>query len=420
MRASRDRSLTALDRVDKVGAQRIDSCRRIDRLRDPLHTQALWFRVDHCFAMKAAVLTAIDKLEVQELDLPEPGPREIRVRIRAAGICHTDLSVMRGNFDVPKPVVLGHEGCGYVDKIGPGVTEFAEGEAVVCSIVMPCHACPQCDRGALSVCDRWFEVAFSGTMPDGTPRLSRGGETVSSFFCQSSFAEYAIVPVSGAVSVRADIELTKVAGLACGISTGLGASMIRAPVVPGATIAVLGAGGVGVATMLGARALSAARVIAIDQVESKLDTALTLGAATNAILAGPNVVDDIKALTPAGAGVDFFYDAVGAPATLETGVAATRNGGTICAIGIMRGDLEYSVPLRGLINEKIVMGTNGGSIVPRRDIPRFIELMMSGDLPFDHITDRFYALDDINQAFSDLENHQYTRSAIVFDQSTAV
>ena len=365
--------------------------------------------------MKAAVCTAIDKLEIQDIDTPEPGPREVRIRIVAAGICHTDLSVMRGNFDVPKPVVLGHEGCGYVDKVGPCVSEFAVGDPVVCSIIMPCNACPQCDRGALSVCDRWFEVAFSGVMPDGTTRLERAGETINSFFCQSSFAEYAVVPVTGTVKVRADVELQKVAGLSCGISTGLGASMIRAPVEPGSVVAVLGAGGVGVATMLGARALRAKRVIAIDNVSSKLDVALSLGAATDGAVAGPNVVDDILKLSPGGAGVDFFYDAVGAPATMETGIAATRNGGTICAIGIMRGDIEYSVPLRGLINEKIITGTNGGSIVPRRDIPRFIDLMMMDELPFDRITDRFYPLEGIMQAFTDLETHQYTRAAILFE-----
>jgi Zn-dependent alcohol dehydrogenase len=365
--------------------------------------------------MKAAVCTAIDTLELQDIDMPEPGPDEVRVRIATAGICHTDLSVMRGNFDVPMPVVLGHEGSGYVDKVGPGVTQLGVGDPIVCSIIMPCGSCSQCDRGALSVCDRWFEVAFSGVMPDGTSRLERNGERINSFFCQSSFAEYAVVPVSGAIKVRRDVELQKVAGLSCGISTGLGASMVRAPVEPGSVVAVLGAGGVGIATMLGARAQRAKRVIAIDQVSSKLDAALSLGAATDVIIAGPDVIEDILRLTPSGTGVDFFYDAVGAPSTLETGIAATRNGGTVCAIGIMRGDIEYSVPLRGLINEKIITGTNGGSIMPRRDIPRFIDLMMMNELPFDRITDRFYPLEGIEQAFLDLEAHQFTRAAILFE-----
>ena len=347
--------------------------------------------------------------------MPEPGPREVRVRIVAAGICHTDLSVMRGNFDVPKPVVLGHEGCGTIDKVGMAVSEVSVGDPVVCSIIMPCNACAQCDRGALSVCDRWFEVAFSGVMPDGTSRLARHGETINSFFCQSSFAEYAIVPISGVVKVRRDADLKQLAGLACGVATGLGAAMIRAPVEPGSVVAVLGAGGVGMATMLGARALRAKSVIAIDQVASKLEAAHEIGAATDVILAGPNLVDDVLKLTPGGTGVDFFYDAVGSPTTLETGIAATRNGGTIVAIGIMRGDLEYSVPIRDLINEKIITGTNGGSLVPRRDIPRFVDLMMAGDLPFDRITDRFYPLEQINDAFTDLETHQTIRGAIGFE-----
>ena len=364
--------------------------------------------------LQAVVCTDLNEVSVQDLDMPEPKAREVRIRLVAAGICHTDLSVVRGNFDVPKPVVLGHEGCGVVDKIGPGVWEVAPGDPVVCSIIMPCNACPQCDRGAFSICDRWFEVAFSGVMHDGTTRLRRNGAEINSFFSQSSFAEYAVVPVSAVVKVRKDAPLEKLAGLACGISTGLGASMVRAPVQPGSTVAVLGAGGVGMATMMGARALKALRVIAVDLVHSKLETALKAGAATDTVVAGPNVVEDVLKLTPGGKGVDIFYDAVGAATTIETAIAATRAGGTIVAIGIMKNDLEYAVPLRGLINEKIITGTNGGSIVPRRDIPRFVDLMMAGGLPFDTITDRYYEISQIEEAFDDLEGHKITRGAIRF------
>ena len=364
--------------------------------------------------MKAVVCTDLDQVSVQDIDVPEPAAREVRVRIAAAGLCHTDLSVMRGNFNVPKPVVLGHEGCGIVDKVGPGVTEVAEGDAVVCSIVMPCHVCPQCERGAFSVCDQWFEIAFSGVMPDKTQRLSQNGAALNSFFAQSSFAEYAVVPASAVVKVRSDVPLEKLAGLGCGVSTGLGASMVRAPVQPGATVAVLGAGGVGLATMLGARALQALKVIAIDLVQSKLDGALFSGAATDAVLAGPNMVDDVLRLSPGGKGVDIFFDAVGAARTIEDGIAVTRAGGTIVAIGIMENDLEYTVPLRGLINEKIITGTNGGSISPRRDIPRFVDLMMAGALPFDEITDRYYEIGAVAEAFDDLEQHRITRGAFRF------
>ena len=364
--------------------------------------------------MRAVVCTDLNQVSVEEIDVPEPAAREVRIKMVVAGLCHTDISVVRGNFNVPKPVVLGHEGCGIVDKIGPGVTEVAVGDPVVCSIIMPCHACAQCDRGAYSVCDQWFATAFSGIMPDGTRRLSRRGEALNSFFAQSSFAEYAVLPVSAVVKVRRDAPLEKLAGLACGVSTGLGAAMVRAPVTPGATVAVLGAGGVGRATMLGARALKAFRVIAVDLISSKLDAALASGAATHAVLAGPNMVDDVLRLSPGGKGVDFFYDAVGAAHTIESAIAATRSGGTIVAIGIMKNDLEYQVPLRGLINEKIITGTNGGSIVPRRDIPRFVDLMMAGELPFDRITDRYYDLAQVAEAFSDLEHHRMTRGAFCF------
>ena len=369
--------------------------------------------------MQAIVCTSLNKVSLQDIDIPEPAAREVRMRVVAAGLCHTDLSVVRGNFTVPKPVVLGHEGCGYVDKVGPGVTEFVAGDPVVCSMIIPCHACPQCDRGSFSVCDRWFEVAFSGIMPDGTKRLRRNGSDINSLFAQSSFAEYAVVPASALIKVRRDAPLEKLAGLACGISTGLGASMVRAPVTPGATVAVLGAGGVGRAVMLGARALKALRVIAVDLVPSKLEAALMSGAATHAVVANKNVVDEVLKLSPGGKGVDFFYDAVGAVSTVETAIAATRSGGTIVAIGIMRNDLEYKVPLRGLINEKILTGTNGGSIVPRRDVPRFVDLMMAGELPFDQITDRYYDITQFAEAFEDLESHQITRGAFRFHQDAS-
>jgi len=366
--------------------------------------------------MRAVVCSELGRVEVQALEIPEPGPGEVRVRMVAAGVCHTDLSVMKGNFDVPKPVVLGHEGSGHVDAVGPGVLGLAIGDPVVCSIVMPCNDCPQCHRGSYSICDRWFEVAFSGVMPDGTQRLRREGQPVHSFFCQSSFADYAVVPASAVVPVRADAPLEKLAGLACGISTGLGASMVRHPVEPGSTVAVLGAGGVGVATMMGARARSALRVIAIDLVPEKLEWAQRVGAATDAVVAGDDTVEQVMALT-GGHGVDAFFDAVGAPHTIETGIDATRNGGTIVAIGIMKNDLTYSVPLRALINEKIVTGTNGGSIVPRRDIPRFVDLMMAGQLPFDRITDRTYPIEAVSEAFKDLEEHRVMRGALRFDQT---
>jgi Zn-dependent alcohol dehydrogenase len=369
--------------------------------------------------MKAVVSRAVGECEVIEIDVPEPHAQEVRVRIVAAGICHTDLSVMRGNFDVPRPVVLGHEACGYVDAVGPAVTEVQVGDAVVCSIVMPCNVCPQCIRGAYSVCDRWFDVAFSGVMPDGTRRLHRGSEELNSFFCQSSFAEYAVLPASAVVRVRRDAPLAKLAGLGCGISTGLGASMVRAPVEPGTTVAVLGAGGVGVATMLGARARRALKVIAVDLAQEKLDRALALRCATDVVLAGADMVEKVRSLTPGGAGVDMFFDAVGAPHTIEDAFEATRAGGTVCAIGIMRGDLEYSIPLRGLINEKRLTGTNGGSIVPRRDIPRFVDLLMSGELPFDLITDTTYGIEDINRAFEDLEHNRIMRGVILFDEQAA-
>jgi len=367
--------------------------------------------------MTAVVCREVGKIAVEEIDVPEPGPREVRVRIVATGICHTDLSILRGNFDIPKPLVLGHEGCGVVDAVGFGVSEVTVGDAVVCSIVIPCGICRQCARGALSICDQWFRVAFSGVMPDGTRRLTNGSEQLNSLFCQSSFAEYAVVPASAVVPVRVDAPLRKLAGLGCGVSTGLGASMVRAPVEPGSTVAVLGTGGVGMAVMLGARARNALKVIAVDLVEDKLKRALALDIATDIVLAtSDSVVEEIRDLTPDGAGVDAFYDAVGGSDTIETAFAATRAGGTVVAIGIMHNELTYDIPIRGLINEKVLTGTNGGSITPRRDIPRFVDLMMAGKLPFDQITDRLYSIDEVEQAFRDLEEHRMIRGAIVFDE----
>jgi Zn-dependent alcohol dehydrogenase len=363
--------------------------------------------------MKAVISNRIGELSIEEIDVPQPEAGEVRVKIVASGLCHTDLSVIDGNFDVPRPLVLGHEGVGHIDALGSGVDGLDVGDPVVCSITMPCYECHQCRRGALSLCDRWYATAFSGTMPNGTRRLSRGGERLANFFCQSSFAEYAVVPAVAAVRVPEGAPLEKIAGLACGISTGLGATMVREPVKPGSTVAVLGAGGVGVAAMFGAASQGADKVIAIDRVQDKLDRALEIGAATDAVLADEDVLAKILALTPQRSGLDAFYDAAGVPGTIELGVDAIRRGGTVVAIGISKNDMKYQVPIRALIDEKIVTGTNGGSIDPHRDIPRFVEMMMSGKLPIDRIADRTYGLDSADAAVDDLRHHRMTRGTFV-------
>ncbi|QTJ70385.1 alcohol dehydrogenase catalytic domain-containing protein (plasmid) [Rhodococcus sp. ZPP] len=361
--------------------------------------------------MRAAVSRGVGQIEIEELPEPSPQAGEVRVRLVSSGICHTDVSVLAGHLPSPRPIVLGHEGAGVIDELGPGVDGLTVGDHVICSIITSCHACFQCLRGEYALCER--AVGFSGTMLDGTTRLRSGDDDVHTLFCQGSFAEYAVVPASATVKVRQDAPLDKLAGLGCAWSTGLGAAIVRAEVRPGSSVVVIGAGGVGLAAMMGARAMGATSVIAVDIAARKLDRAKDLGLASHTITAsGSDAVDAIRDLT-GGRGADYGFDAVGAQGTLETALQSVRPGGLAVAIGVMDASVTATFDLFGFLMQKRLTGTYAGSILPQRDIPAFVDLYMDGRLPLDSVIDATFALDEVPKALDQLAANEITKGVVL-------
>jgi Zn-dependent alcohol dehydrogenase len=362
--------------------------------------------------VKAAVLREIGRIAVEELDDPVPRAGEVKLRMVASGVCGTDLSVLRGHLPFPRPIVLGHEGAGVVVETGPGVSELAVGDPVVCTIVPSCGKCLPCLEGDTALCGE--TTIGTGRMLDGTTRLSRGGEPIHSLAYQSSFAEYAIVPERAAVRVRKDAPLEPLCGLACGVSTGLGAALLRADVAAGSSVLVIGAGGVGLSTLMGARLRGAAVRIAADLAPARLEKARSTGLATHCIDSSREpLVEAVRALTH-GRGADCAFDAVGAPGTLELALEATRPGGCCVVIGHAHGVVTATIDTTRLLRQRWLTGTFGGSIVAKRHIPEFVELYLAGLLDLDAILDAEYALDDVAAAFADLEAGRVTRPWIRF------
>lgn len=362
--------------------------------------------------MKAVVCHGPGDVRVEEIDDPTPSAGEVKVKVVAVGVCHTDLNFTSGQVPVPFPIVLGHEAAGIVVETGPGVTSVRLGDHVVCSIIGPCDGCFFCLREEHALCDQ--APFFTGRMLDGTTRLSKDGAPIHTLHYQGSYAEYAVVPERFVVPVRQDAPLDVVCGLACGMSTGLGASMVRTPVAPGASVVVVGAGGVGLATMMGARAQGATTVIAIDRLGHKVEKALSLGVATHGI--DTSTTDDpasaVLALT-GGRGADHGFDAAGVPGTLDLVVQATRAGGTCVVIGRQMGSVPLTVETTMLLRQRWLTGTYGGSIHPRRHIPVFVDLFLQGRLDLAGIIDARYALDDAVQALDDLHHGRVTRGVIL-------
>jgi Zn-dependent alcohol dehydrogenase len=354
----------------------------------------------------------VGQLAVEELDEPSPRAGEVKLRMVATGVCRTDLSVLQGHLKFPLPIVLGHEGAGVVEALGAGVTSLAVGDPVVCTIVPSCERCYYCVHEEPALCAE--TQIGTGKMLDGTTRLTRGAEAIHSLSYQASFAELAIVPERCAIRVRRDAPLERLCGLACGVSTGLGAALLRADVEAGSSVVALGAGGVGLSALMGARLRGAAIRIAADIAPQKLAKARELGLATHTIDVGrERFVERVRDIT-GGRGADCAFDAVGAPGTLEDAVEAIRVGGVAVVIGHAAGVVEAKLDTTRFLRHKWVTGTFGGSIHAKRHIPEFVDLYLAGQLDLDGLMDRTYRLDEIATAFGDLDAGRITRGVVRF------
>jgi S-(hydroxymethyl)glutathione dehydrogenase / alcohol dehydrogenase len=348
-------------------------------------------------------------IEPLELDAPEAG--EVLVEVKAAGVCHSDLHPALGDWPVPTPVVLGHEGAGVVRAVGQGVTSVASGDVVVFCWAPPCGACPSCQSGHPVLCDRLDRTAYRHRLPSGSARLRAGDDRVAAFLGTACFADFAVVAEAGAVRVPAGVPFDVLATLGCAVVTGVGAVMNAAQVEPGSTVVVIGAGGVGLNVVQGAALSCSGRIVAIDRQEAPLRLARAFGA-TDVALAPPSIVDAVRELT-GGRGADYVFDTVGSPSTVADAVAAARKGGTIVVTGLARIDGVASIATFPFVmQEKRLIGSVYGSGRPSHDIPKLAELYREGKLKLRELVTRTYPLGEINEAFAALARADGARGVI--------
>lgn len=350
--------------------------------------------------VRAAVLSAVNApLRITELELEPPHAGEALVRLHASGVCHSDLSTANGKIGTRLPAVLGHEGAGVVEEVGAGVSNVAPGDHVVLSWNPHCGSCEECVRGLPHLCTAAWDAMFEGGLLDGTTRLRQGEYTVYHYSMVSSFAERAVVPARSCVPIDPRIPLDVAALVGCAVTTGIGSIWNTAGVRPGERVAVFGCGGVGLSAILGAAAVGAAPIIAIDRRADKLETALQLGA-TEAVAWGASADDTAEAVTRAShGGVDYAIDAVGTPEVLRAAFLSTRRRGAAIAIGIPRQDDELVLPALSIPRmERRILGSIYGSARPERDFPLILDLFMRGRLPLDRLISHRLPLDGAQEA----------------------
>lgn len=362
--------------------------------------------------MKAAVLNSIPgQLDIEDIELGSPGPREVLVRTAAAGLCHSDLHFMEGLYPHPCPAVLGHESAGVVEEVGSAVHYVEPGDHVITCLSAFCGHCEQCISGHLSLCER---KNIDLVRPSNeAPRLSRDGEPVNQFLHLSSFAEKMLIHEHALVKIDQEMPLDRASLIGCGVTTGLGAVFRTAKVEPGSTVAVIGCGGIGLSAVQGARIAGANKVIAVDMVGSKLELAEAVGATHVVNASDVDPVEAVKDLT--GGGVHNSFEAVGLKVTAEQSFKMLRNGGQATVIGMI--PVGTTVELHGpeLLYEKTLTGSNMGSNQFRTDMPRFVEMYLDGRLKLDEMISKTISLDEINDGFAEMKTGNVARSVITFD-----
>jgi S-(hydroxymethyl)glutathione dehydrogenase/alcohol dehydrogenase len=354
-----------------------------------------------------------EPVEILEVDLAPPREGEVLVQIAACGVCASDLHVVDGDLPEPLPLVLGHEASGVVAEVGPGVESLASGDHVVLALVPSCGACAECLRGRPNFCEVGSRMASSGTLADGTSRLSLKGTALHHFNSVSSFAGHAVVPESVAVQIRSDVALPTAALIGCALLTGCGAVMNTAGVEEGATVAVWGCGGVGANVVQGARLAGAAQIVAVDVRAEKLDLARELGA-TDVVLAAPDmdVVAAVKDLTAGGP--DYAFEAIGTEATIQQAWEAAGPRGTVVVVGIMPKGSTLTIDPWQFFAEKTLKGSFLGSSSVRVDIPRLANLYAAGELELDKLVGRRLTLAELPEAFDRLRAGDGLRQLVVF------
>ena len=360
--------------------------------------------------MKAAVFHAPNQpLTIEEVAINRPGPREVLLRTAFAGLCHSDLHFMEGLFPIPTPVVLGHESSAVVAAVGEDITYVEPGDHVITCPSVFCGACPQCLTGHPNLCEN-TEVRLA---PGQARRMTwKGGELLHQAFNLSCFAEQMLVHENAMVKIDPDIPLDRAALVGCGVMTGVGAVFNAAKVEPGATVAVIGCGGVGLSAVNGAALAGAERIIAIDTVPSKLEVARELGATDTMNASNADPVKAVRDMT--GGGVHYSFEALGTKTTAEQAFGMLRPGGTATIIGMI--PLGVKIELHGydFLRDRKLQGTSMGGNRFRVDMPRLVSLWRQGRLKLDHLISGKLKLDQINEGFAALKSGTPVRQLIDF------
>jgi S-(hydroxymethyl)glutathione dehydrogenase/alcohol dehydrogenase len=360
--------------------------------------------------VRAAILHSIDdeKIDIRDdVTAVGPGPGQVRIRVRAAGVCHSDLSARNGGLPQPVPAILGHEAAGDVIAVGDGVADLAIGDRVIASWLPPCGSCPSCLRGEPYLCMAHVIAAYI------EPRFLVGDTPAFGMAGCGAFAEEMVVPREGAVKIAADVPYEVAALVGCGVMTGVGAVINTARVEPGATVAVIGCGGVGIAAIQGARLSGAAVIVGVDTVPAKHEAARRFGA-THAV--HPDQLAGLSAEVTGGEGFDYAFEVVGTPQTIRAAWTAARRGGTVVVVGAGRADQQVEfTPFELLFDGKKMLGSLYGSADVRRDYARMLGLWRAGRLDLEGMITQRLKLDDIDHALGALGHGDVIRQVIIHD-----
>ena len=361
--------------------------------------------------VKAAVLyEANTPLVLEEVDLDAPKAGEVKIKVGAAGVCRSDLHFMNGDAKCPLPVVLGHEAAGTVEEVGEGVTSVAPGDRVVIAFVSTCGRCENCVIGRPNLC--LTRGKFVMSQFDGTSRLHKGDMKIAQFDQMSCFASHTVVPESACIPAPDSLPMEIAAFIGCCTTTGVGAVLYNAKVEANSTVAVVGCGGVGLNVIMGSGLANARQIIAVDINEGKLEFAMKFGATHSVNPSQQDAVARVKELT-GGQGVDYAFEVFGSPDTVEMTYEMTKKGGTAVVVGISPWGSKAPIdPVALVRDEKVLKGCYYGSARMSTDMPKLIDMYQAGKLPLDELVTRRYSLDQINEAYEDLDRGEIGRGVI--------
>jgi len=364
---------------------------------------------------KAAVLNAVgEQLEIEELEMQPLQAGDVLVRVKASGLCHTDLEVIQGSLAYPLPIVLGHEGAGVVEEVGAGVTRVRPGDHVLLSWNPHCGHCFYCDRDLPILCEPFRHHQPQGHLLDGTSRMRRNGDEIFHYSVTSTHAEYTVVPESGAVPIAKQMPFDRACIIGCGVMTGVGGVIRKAEVEPGSSVAVVGCGAVGLNAVQGARLAGASTIIAVDLGEEKLQRARVFGATHCVDAEECDAVDAVLQLTH-GRGADYVLESAGAARVFRTAVEMVRPGGSVIWLGKVNTDTEVSFRWGSLMGERQMVRSSYGNARPMRDFPWLVDEYLKGQLKLDELITRRIRLDEINDGFAMLARGEGIRTVIMFD-----